>query len=86
MLNDLIISEITNYLDSNIVINKINFSFFVIFIFLIFIFVWIPFMTNLKNNILRTKGMLNMIPMELILNNERLRNTFKTGGILKMVK
>ena len=43
-------------------------------------------MTNLKNNILRTKGMLNMIPMELILNNERLRNTFKTGGILKMVK
>jgi len=51
-------------------------------IFAIFIFVWTPYLRNLKNKIWRTKGMLNMIPIEIIKENDKLKKAFTSGDIL----
>ena len=42
---------------------------FFIMIFIIFMGIYIPYLKNLSNRIWRTKGMLNMIPMDILKNN-----------------
>ena len=37
------------------------------FILIVFVFLWVPYLDNLSVKIWRTKGMLSMIPMEIIL-------------------
>jgi len=56
-----------------------------IWVFL-FIVIWAPYLKRLKDKIFRTKGMLNMIPMELITKNENLKQLFLAGDILQGVK
>ena len=53
--------------------------------FFIFLFIWIPYLNRLSKRIWMTKGMLNMIPMVIIVKHEKLRNAFTTGDILKAV-
>lgn len=50
------------------------------------IWVWRPYVSNLNNNIWRTKGMLSMIPMEVLLANENLRTALLSGDLMKAVK
>lgn len=71
-----------NYLSSNLQIDEIKFSVFIVVIFAIFIFVWTPYLRNLKNKIWRTKGMLNMIPIDIIKENDKLKKAFTSGDIL----
>jgi len=51
-----------------------------------FLFIWIPYMRRINLKIWRTKGMLNMIPMEVINKHESLKNAFISGDILSAVK
>jgi Kef-type K+ transport system membrane component KefB len=54
--------------------SKIILIIFIIASFLIYIFLWNPYIRKVKNNIWRTKGMLNMVPLILLQNNESFRN------------
>lgn len=64
----------------------IKFVVYLCFCFFVFVILWLPYRKNLGDKIFRTKGMLNMIPMEIITKNESLKNTFLDGGILQGVK
>ena len=60
-----------------------------IFLFVIiiaFIFVWSPYLRNLNIKIWRTKGMLNMIPMDILQKNESLKGKFMSSDLLQAVK
>mmetsp|Transcript_69131 Transcript_69131/g.104234 ORF Transcript_69131/g.104234 Transcript_69131/m.104234 type:complete len:103 (+) Transcript_69131:599-907(+) len=85
-LNDIFLENITNFLDTNLNSDKIKFSVFIILLFLVFLVIWSPYLNNLNTKIWRTKGMLNMIPMDIISKNENLKNAFISGDILQAVK
>jgi len=75
-----------DYLDSQKKIEIIKFVLFIIFCFFVFFFLWQPYLKNLKDKIFRTKGMLNMIPMDIISKNESLRGQFLGDNIMRAVK
>lgn len=79
-------SSAQQYLSSSLQIDEIKFSVFIVVIFAIFIFIWTPYLRNLKNKIWRTKGMLNMIPIDIIKENDKLKKAFTSGDILQAVK
>lgn len=64
---------------------EIKFSLFIVAVFLVFFAIWLPYLDSLNNKIWRTKGMLNMIPMDIIMKYERLRKALTEGDILKAV-
>jgi hypothetical protein len=75
-----------NFLSKAKTIEIIKFVIFFLFCLFVFIFVWQPYLRGLKDKIFRTKGMLNMIPMDIISKNESLRGLFLSGNILQAVK
>jgi hypothetical protein len=85
-LNEAFKLNLFSYLNSNLDTDKIKFSVFIVMLFLVFLFVWTPYLKNLNNKIWRTKGMLNMIPMDILSKNESLKNAFISGDILQAVK
>jgi len=79
--------SIHNYININWVAQRVKFGLFISLVFIAFLFLWIPYLKGLQDKIFRTKGMLNMIPMELITKNASLRNLFaNSGDILQAVK
>lgn len=85
-LNQLFLDNFTSYLDYQDTVESIKFSIFIILIMVVFFFIWTPYLRNLNTKIWRTKGMLNMIPMDIISKNENLKNAFISGDILQAVK
>jgi len=79
-------SAFQDYLDSQKRIEIIKFVLFILFCFFAFFFLWQPYLKNLKDKIFRTKGMLNMIPMDIISKNEGLRVQFLGDNIMRAVK
>lgn len=75
-----------SYIDGAANFEKFKFAIFLVGLFLVFILIWVPYLRNLSNKIFRTKGMLNMIPMEIISKNENLKNLFISGDLLQAVK
>ena len=67
-------------------IQRVKFGVFIIALFLLLIFVWMPYLTRLTRQIFRTKGLLNMIPMTILQKNKSLRETFTSNAILNAVK
>jgi len=66
--------------------NRVKYGIFILLCFIVFGFLWVPYMKKLNRKIIRTKGMLNMIPLEFILHNENLKNAFLHGGIIKAIR
>lgn len=64
----------------------IKFVIYLCFCLFVFLALWLPYRKNLSDKIFRTKGMLNMIPMEIITKNENLKALFLAGDILQGVK
>jgi hypothetical protein len=85
-LNQNYLTTFQGYLDGSTNFEKFKFSIFLVALFFIFVLVWIPYLNNLSNKIFRTKGMLNMIPMDIISKNESLKNLFISGDLLQAVK
>lgn len=56
-----------------IALDKLYFSLFMVFIFAVFFFVWVPYLDALIQRIWMTKGVLTMIPIDIILKHEKLR-------------
>jgi hypothetical protein len=68
------------------IIDRIKFGLFISFLILFFLFLWVPYISRLNKRIWMTKGMLNMIPLDLILKHSKLREAFKNIGIAKAVR
>ena len=85
MLN-LYITNFHDYLNYYVTMNKVDFILTFLFIAFIYIFVWLPYLRNLSQKIWRTKGMLNMIPIDIVSKNENLKNIFVSGDLLQAVK
>lgn len=65
---------------------SIKFAVFVILLLVLFVFAWLPFLRELNAKIWMTKGMLNMIPLRLVSQNEKLKEQLISGNILSSVK
>jgi hypothetical protein len=59
---------------------------FILVMVIVFLFIWVPYLNRLNQRIWMTKGMLNMIPMDIIVKHEKLRNAFTNGDILRAVR
>lgn len=59
---------------------------FVLLVSVLYRVLWLPYLKELNVKIWRTKGMLNMIPMNIIIKNERLKNEFTSGILEKAVR
>ena len=75
-----------NYLAKSKQTEIIKFVIYILFCVFVFVILWLPYRKNLSDKIFRTKGMLNMIPMDIITKNEGLKNLFLAGDILQGVK
>ena len=60
----------------------IKFSIFIVFMLFVFVLIWTPYLRKLSQNIWRTKGMLNMIPMDVMSRNENLKANFMSNILL----
>lgn len=85
-LNTIYKDTFTGYLDETYNFEKVKLVLFYILLLLVGVFIWLPYLKNLSNKIFRTKGMLNMIPMDIISKNENLKNLFISGDLLNAVK
>ncbi|EGR30230.1 PAS domain S-box family protein [Ichthyophthirius multifiliis] len=72
-LNDFFLYNIDIYLKFRLKFEIILFSIFISIFLLIFSFVWIPYLSGLSIKIWRTKGMLNMIPINIITKYDTLK-------------
>lgn len=75
-----------DYNDSMLNISRIWFSLVVFYLVFTGVFLYYPYMRRLRDDIWRTKGMLNMIPMELIYENENLSHLFTSDELTKAVQ
>ncbi|KAL4466115.1 hypothetical protein ABPG74_004352 [Tetrahymena malaccensis] len=75
-----------DYLSYRTTIEIIVFCIYITVILAAFIFIWLPYMASINVKIWRTKGMLNMIPVEVIQSHDSLKNAFLHGEILSAVK
>lgn len=80
------VSSFNTYLDSWSTFFKIEFGVFMGILAFIFIFIWVPYLKTLSKKIWRTKGMLNMIPMDLMTKNENLKVAFVSPDLQKAVR
>jgi len=80
------ITTFQNYLDVSLNVERIRFTIFILGSFAIFFFLWTPYLKRVRDDIWRTKGMLNMIPMEIITKNENLKNLFTSGELMQAVQ
>jgi hypothetical protein len=64
----------------------IKFVIYIVFCAFVFVVLWLPYRKNLSDKIFRTKGMLNMIPIELITKYKSLNELFTDANILQGVK
>lgn len=74
------------YLDAQLNIDRVKFTIFILLCVVIFGIMWLRYLKGLNDKIFRTKGMLNMIPMDIISKNENLKNLFFSENILQAVK
>ncbi|KAL4450352.1 hypothetical protein ABPG74_009058 [Tetrahymena malaccensis] len=85
-LNQQLLSAIQTYINNQNSIEEIKFGVFVAFVVIVFLGVWLPYLQQLSHKIWRTKGMLNMIPMDIITRDTNLKQAFQSGDILQAVK
>lgn len=85
-LNASFISCINSFLSSSGSSEVVKYCLFMAFLTLIFFAVWVPYLEELSKKIWRTKGMLNMIPMDIITKDKKLKQAFVSGDILQAVK
>lgn len=66
-------------------LTQLIFFVLIIILVMIYVFVWVPYTTDLKFKIWRTNGMLNMIPISIVTKNERLCNKMVNDHIFESV-
>jgi len=75
-----------DYLSTTSSIATIKFVVFLVGLIVVFLAIWMPYLGSLSSRIFRTKGMLNMIPEEIIGNNVLLRRMFVNPDLQQAIK
>jgi len=75
-----------SYLEYNSLLNMLLIALSVVFLLVLFLFCWRPYLNSLNKSIWRTKGMLNMIPMKAFNNNKVLKEAILNGDLIQAVK
>jgi len=89
MLTDLVdtyMNASTDYLSGKFNTSKLKVASFLVVLGLLLLFVWLPYLEKLKQQIFRTKALLNMIPMAMLQKNKMLRDSFLSKEILEALK
>lgn len=89
MLTDLVDTYMdagTDYLSDQYTRSKIKFGAFLLVLGLLMLFVLWPYLEKLKQQIFRTKALLNMIPMAMLQKNKMLKESFLSKEILEALK
>ena len=69
-----------------LLINMVIIAFCIIIGLCVFFLLWIPYVNNMNATMRRVRGMLNMIPMNVISKNEKLKKELTDGELLKAVR
>lgn len=85
-LNETYVHGATDFLDYSLMTEKVKYSIYILFVAFVFLFLWTPYLNRLNQDIWRTKGMLNMIPLRMMSRNENLKAAFSSNNILLAVK
>lgn len=85
-LNVLFLQNAFDFLDYHMMTEKIKFSIYIVFVAFVFAFIWSPYLNRLSQEIWRTKGMLSMIPIDIMTRNENLKSAFLANDFLFAVK
>jgi len=85
-LRDKFLDSFGDFIDNTMTLSKVKYGIFLAILLLVFFIVWIPYKTTLMEKIFKTKGMLKMIPIDLITKDENMKAVFFGGNILKGVK
>jgi len=75
-----------DYLDEIYFYEKIKFICFLAVVCVLELFVLLPYLSRLKQQIFRTKALLNMIPMAMLKKNKALKETFISKEVLQALK
>jgi len=85
-LTTLYLTSFYAFLNTYLNYQKIIYAIFIILMVAIYFFIWVPYLGNLSVKLWRTKGMLNMIPMEIIKESPSLKEHFSSQSLLQSVK
>lgn len=85
-LNNIYRSCFNDFVDAQKNTEQIKFIVLMVLLSLILFIVWLPYLSQVKEKIWRVKGMLNMIPMDIIGNNENLKISLISDDIAAAVK
>lgn len=77
---------VKSYDTFGLLINIVIIVFCIIIGLSVFFLLWIPYVNNMNATMRRVRGMLNMIPMNVISKNEILKKELTDGELLKAVR
>lgn len=81
-LNKLFETTFSTFMTSQSSLAELKFAILISSIIIVFLFLWLPYRTNLNHQIWKTKGMLNMIPLEYLTKNEKIKKALQQGIII----
>jgi len=85
-LRSIFVKANDGYLDTVEMVEQIKIIVFLVVLLVLVIFVLLPYLERLKQQIFRTKALLNMIPMSMIKKNKTLQEMFVSKEIFKALK
>ena len=80
------LSASNTYLHNTYLWQEIEFLGFLIVLLFVMVFIWLPYLRRLTSQIFRAKGLLNMIPMDMLRDNKSLAEKFTSNELLKAVE
>jgi len=85
-LREMFTKATDGYLKTIIMVEEIKMIVFLVVLFLLVVFILLPYLERLKQQIFRTKALLNMIPMSMIKKNKTLQEMFVSKEIFQALK
>jgi len=85
-LRTMFVDAAGSYLDTIRMVEEIKLIVFLVVLFVLVVFAVLPYLERLKQQIFRTKALLNMIPMSMIKKNKTLQEMFVSKEIFQALK
>jgi len=85
-LRTMFVEANAGYLDTIKMVEKIKLIVFLVVLFILVVFFILPYFGRLKQQIFRTKALLNMIPMSMIKKNRTLQEMFVSKEVFEALK
>eukprot|EP01017_Pseudomicrothorax_dubius_P024504 TRINITY_DN2603_c0_g1_i5.p1 TRINITY_DN2603_c0_g1~~TRINITY_DN2603_c0_g1_i5.p1 ORF type:complete len:156 (-),score=25.79 TRINITY_DN2603_c0_g1_i5:19-426(-) len=80
------ISSFYAFLDTALRVEGIKFGVYLVSLITLFVVVWLPYVKLLNEKIWRVKGILNLIPINVIFQNENLKSRINNQNFVAAIK